>query len=78
MGALNRVKKNNPQDSTLFILKDAYPFLNPSLASNISNIRQLRNLAGSLQVSRSKQALISPSMNHFVPRPFCVTSRRAV
>lgn len=58
MQALSRITKASPQESNLFVLKDAHPFLKPSQPGNIPNIRQVRNLAADLKAQNSRATVI--------------------
>lgn len=58
MPALARIAKAPPQEANLFVLKDAHPFLKPTIPANIPNIRQVRNLVADLKAQNSRATVI--------------------
>lgn len=58
MPALARIAKAPPQEANLFVLKDAHPFLKPTIPANIPHIRQVRNLVADLKAQNSRATVI--------------------
>jgi AAA+ superfamily predicted ATPase len=66
MGALHRIRKTDPQENTLFVLRDLHFILkNPQSDRNAPVIRELKNLTKELK--RSRKTLILTSHTLEVP-----------
>jgi len=67
MPALTRIAKAPPQEANLFVLKDAHPFLKPTLPANIPHIRQVRNLVADLKAQNSRATVVLVSRTLELP-----------
>jgi SpoVK/Ycf46/Vps4 family AAA+-type ATPase len=67
MPALARIAKAPPQEANLFVLKDAHPFLKPTIPTNIPHIRQVRNLVADLKAQNSRATVVWVSRTLEIP-----------